>query len=238
MATKFEARSADTNAAKCAQCVGSGYSRSLHEDARLSASELDVVRFVARGFSNAAIAKTRGCAERTVANHLARVYKKLGISGRRELRASLAHRSSDGEQLSLATLGAQRALSAREREIFILAAEGESNKSVAYTLGISVSSVSTYLRRARSKLGVAEPEFMLRSVLACGACSRPSAVSNASRVNGYAGKVEWPWAAGCSLGAACENPGAQRRPAYDLATEYARGRPDPAERGRHSSGRP
>jgi DNA-binding CsgD family transcriptional regulator len=55
----------------------------------LTASERAVVVLALSGCSNAAIARRRGSTARTVANQLASVYRKLGISGRRELAAAV-----------------------------------------------------------------------------------------------------------------------------------------------------
>src|SRR5688572_12972370 len=64
-------------------------SESASESDGLSTGERDVVALAARGLSNQQIAKARNCATRTVANQLANAYRKLGVSGRRELRALL-----------------------------------------------------------------------------------------------------------------------------------------------------
>ena len=53
----------------------------------LSEAERAVVELMLEGLSNAAIAKKRRCSLHTVANQLASAYKKLGVSGRRHLRA-------------------------------------------------------------------------------------------------------------------------------------------------------
>jgi len=58
--------------------------------ASLTARERDVLACVARGLSNRAIAEIRRASPRTIANHLAKVYRKLGTSGRRELRARVS----------------------------------------------------------------------------------------------------------------------------------------------------
>jgi DNA-binding NarL/FixJ family response regulator len=47
-------------------------------------------------------------------------------------------------------------LSSREWQVLALARRGHSNKVIAHDLDISVSAVSTYLARARKKLGVQE----------------------------------------------------------------------------------
>jgi DNA-binding CsgD family transcriptional regulator len=56
----------------------------------LAPAELDVVRRALAGASNLEIARARHTAVRTVANLLARAYRKLGVSSRRELAAKLA----------------------------------------------------------------------------------------------------------------------------------------------------
>ena len=55
----------------------------------LSVAEREVVAGVLRGRTTADIARDRGCAYRTVANQLASVYRKLGVSSRHELVARL-----------------------------------------------------------------------------------------------------------------------------------------------------
>jgi len=54
---------------------------------QLTVAETEVAHLAARGLSSARIAQLRGSRARTVANQLAAVYRKLGVSGRRELRA-------------------------------------------------------------------------------------------------------------------------------------------------------
>jgi DNA-binding CsgD family transcriptional regulator len=51
----------------------------------LSQGELEVVLAVLGGKSNREIGAQRGTSERTVANQLASIYRKLGIGSRREL---------------------------------------------------------------------------------------------------------------------------------------------------------
>lgn len=54
---------------------------------KLTAAELETARLATRGLTNEAIAEQRGCSVNTVANLLARVYRKLGIASRAELAA-------------------------------------------------------------------------------------------------------------------------------------------------------
>jgi DNA-binding CsgD family transcriptional regulator len=53
--------------------------------AGLSEAEREVVHAVVAGKSNVDIARSRGTSARTVANQLASIYAKLGISSRHEL---------------------------------------------------------------------------------------------------------------------------------------------------------
>jgi two-component system, NarL family, response regulator DevR len=66
---------------------------SLQEDpARLTLREREIVRLVAEGLSNKAIAGRLGVSVRTVEGHLNHVFSKLGLSSRTELvRYALAH---------------------------------------------------------------------------------------------------------------------------------------------------
>jgi DNA-binding NarL/FixJ family response regulator len=66
---------------------------SFNLDPRLTVAEREVVAGVLNGRSNAAIAAARRTSTRTVANQLAAIYRKLGVSSRWEL-AARAGRSS------------------------------------------------------------------------------------------------------------------------------------------------
>ena len=70
----------------------------------------------------------------------------------------IEHFERDGRRYFLAhrnepRLAATRALSERERQVFTYAAMGRSNKLIAYSLGLAVSTVAAHLERARRKLG-------------------------------------------------------------------------------------
>jgi DNA-binding CsgD family transcriptional regulator len=53
-----------------------------HPVPRLTSRQLDVLRLVAAGHTNAHIARQLGVAEGTVRKHLGNIYEKLGVSGR------------------------------------------------------------------------------------------------------------------------------------------------------------
>jgi DNA-binding NarL/FixJ family response regulator len=59
-------------------------------DPRLTETERGIVAAVLRGDTNAEIAAARGTSPRTVANQIARVFKKLGVGSRSELAAYVA----------------------------------------------------------------------------------------------------------------------------------------------------
>jgi len=58
--------------------------------APLSPGERDVARLARTGLSNAEIARARGTSPRTVANQLARIYRKLGMGSRMDLAVAKA----------------------------------------------------------------------------------------------------------------------------------------------------
>jgi len=60
------------------------------QPARFGAAEGEVFRLLAAGLSNAEIARERGRSTRTVANQVARIFRKLGVRSRLELFALLA----------------------------------------------------------------------------------------------------------------------------------------------------
>lgn len=54
-------------------------------ETRLGDAEREVAAMAARGLSNREIARARGTSERTVANQLSTIFRKLGVSSRVEL---------------------------------------------------------------------------------------------------------------------------------------------------------
>jgi DNA-binding CsgD family transcriptional regulator len=57
----------------------------------------------------------------------------------------------------------QPLLSEREAQVVGAAAMGHANKTIAYELGISISSVATHLRRAAAKLGTGSRAEIIRA---------------------------------------------------------------------------
>jgi len=113
----------------------------------LSDAERTVVSLAITGVSNVDIARARRRSVRTVANQLGAAYRKLGLSGRRELRA----RVGDAEEPAAYRRFRLRSLSARELDVLDRVTRGLSNKAIAIELELSLSSVSCYVMRARSK---------------------------------------------------------------------------------------
>lgn len=105
-----------------------------------------MVHAALRGQSTAEIASSRGSSPRTIANLLARAYRKIGVRSRFEL-AALA-RAAPGTPDDFARL------SEREQEVLAHLARGQCNKTIAYELRVTEGSVATYLKRAATKLGV------------------------------------------------------------------------------------
>ncbi|HEX5656088.1 MAG TPA: LuxR C-terminal-related transcriptional regulator [Polyangiales bacterium] len=71
--------------------IALGYrDETAHALAGLTAAERQVAKAVLDGQSQRAIALERGVSERTVASQVASIYRKIGVSGRRELTAKLA----------------------------------------------------------------------------------------------------------------------------------------------------
>jgi DNA-binding CsgD family transcriptional regulator len=58
----------------------------------LTAAEREILPHVLRGDSNLELARRRGTSSRTVANQVASIFRKLGVSCRTELAARLAAR--------------------------------------------------------------------------------------------------------------------------------------------------
>jgi DNA-binding CsgD family transcriptional regulator len=59
-------------------------------DAGLTAAEAEVLEMLSRGCSNSTIAAKRQVSQRTVANQVQSIFRKLGISSRRDLLARKA----------------------------------------------------------------------------------------------------------------------------------------------------
>ncbi len=112
----------------------------------LTTAEREVVDGALSGKSTAEIAMERGSSPRTIANLLARAYRKLGVRSRFELAALMnpTERSADDATI----------LSEREQAVLTQLARGQCNKAIAYELHLAEGSVSTYLKRAAAKLGV------------------------------------------------------------------------------------
>lgn len=113
----------------------------------LSHAQAEILGLVLAGRSSAEIAAQRSRSRRTVENQLAALYRKLGVSGRLQVFARFA---APGDPPSPA-----EPLTDRERQAALLAAEGRSNKEIAFVLALAPSTVAGILKDAQEKLGVA-----------------------------------------------------------------------------------
>ena len=116
---------------------------------RLSPALREVAVRIIAGDTNAEIARRRSTSVRTVANQVATIFEKLEVSSRREL--AVKYKILVERQQPEPPNG--RGLTARERQVAKLAAVGQSNKAIAYELGVAPSTVAVLLGRAAVKLG-------------------------------------------------------------------------------------
>ncbi|MBK9036174.1 MAG: helix-turn-helix transcriptional regulator [Myxococcales bacterium] len=63
-----------------------------------------------------------------------------------------------------ATADPRAALTARERQVLALAVQGHSNKVAAFELGLTTSTIATYLRRAMTKLNLASRAELVQAL--------------------------------------------------------------------------
>jgi DNA-binding CsgD family transcriptional regulator len=124
----------------------------------LSAAEGEILARLLEGKSNREIAAERRRSPRTIANQVARLFRKLGVGSRGELAARA--------RLESAAVGAGSrhapGLSPRQRQVVAYASQGHSNKRIAFELGLATSSVSDYLATASRKLGVDSRVALIR----------------------------------------------------------------------------
>jgi DNA-binding NarL/FixJ family response regulator len=126
----------------------------VEEMAQLSAREQEVLTLFARGLSNSDAAAKLSISEATVKTHLARIMMKLGVREKAQAVAAFYQFVAQSEQAPAPAKMAE--LTPREREIFILVAEGLSNADIAVQLSIGEATVRTHLARVLTKLGVDE----------------------------------------------------------------------------------
>lgn len=125
------------------------------EMARLTPREREVLTLMARGLSNADVARELFISEATVTTHIARVMMKLGVGEKTQAVAAFYQLTAQSEQHTHIPAEIEQ-LTPREKEVLILVAEGLSNSDVAAQLSISEVTVRTHLARVLTKLGVRE----------------------------------------------------------------------------------
>lgn len=114
---------------------------------RLTPAEGQLVVLAVLGLSNQELAHRRHISESTAVNHLSSAYRKLGVASRRELRALINGSCEASERRAWFV----RSLSPRELVVLQCAEQGQSNKLIAHSLGVAISTVATLLARARRK---------------------------------------------------------------------------------------
>ncbi len=134
---------------------------------RLTAAERAIAALVAGGYSNQQIARLRGTAPRTIANQLAGLYRKLGVTSRVEMAHALDAQLDEGEAIT-PTAVALQLLSETEKQTLETAARGVPIKVIAIDLGLAPHTIGARLRRCAHKLGMGSRITLLR---ACGRAS-------------------------------------------------------------------
>ncbi len=131
-----------------------------------TAWEMQVIRLVARGLTNAEIGTELGLSPRTVAGHLARIAAKVGTGDRAGIvgaviRGGLLQVPVTGEVPD----GFDEALF----DVLVRIARGLTNREIAADLILSPDAVKTRVRRLLAVLGVCSREEAVSAGVACGA---------------------------------------------------------------------
>ena len=103
----------------------------------LSPRERDVARLIARGRSNAEIAREMYVSESTARVHVSRILRILGVTKRAAVAAALT-----GPTVGTGDLPS---LTARQRDVVALIATGATNRAIAQQLGIGVTTVEKHV---------------------------------------------------------------------------------------------
>jgi len=112
----------------------------------LSAQQQVIARLAAQGLRNREIGESMHLAEKTVESHVAAILTALGATNRVGIGRELGGRAVDP------VFG--RDLTARQREVAVLVAEGRSNADIARLLGISDKTVEKHVAGLFARLGV------------------------------------------------------------------------------------
>lgn len=134
---------------------------------RLTQSEAAILEQLARGDTNADIARARGTSTRTVAKQVSAIMTKLEVTSRRQLLAVLRKASTcawmDGAMPpALHAAKRKQLLTRREQAVVQRAMQGESNKEISFDLSVSTSTVAVLLSRGVHKLGVGSLAELMR----------------------------------------------------------------------------
>lgn len=127
--------------------------RPSHGWASLSPTEREIVQLVGRGLTNKEIGDRLSISHRTVQGYVSRVFAKLGVCTRREIRIALQSLTVPHQSRNRPSHG-RPSLSPTEREIVDLVGDGLTNREIGDRLFISHRTVHGHLSRAFRKLGV------------------------------------------------------------------------------------
>lgn len=120
----------------------------------LSPREMEVLRLVAGGASNAQVAQALSLSLHTVKKHVARLLLKLKVSSRSEAALLWRDAAIEPPQPTPAPAPVLEGLTSRERDVLRRMAEGANNQRIAAELALSVNTVKRHGSRIFSKLGV------------------------------------------------------------------------------------
>lgn len=113
----------------------------------LTPRQAEVARLIAEGHSTKEIAYALGISTSVVRVHISAVYDLLGVDSR----AGLTRRLYGWPPPALPSLPG---LSQRQAEVVVLVAEGQTNREIAYRLGITEQTVKNHVTGALRALGV------------------------------------------------------------------------------------
>ena len=141
--------------------------RPSHAWPSLSPTEREIVHLVGHGLTNKEIGDQLSISHRTVQGYLSRVFAKLGVRTRREIRTAVQNLTVPHQSGSRPFHG-RASLSPTEREIVHLVGDGLTNREIGDRLFISHRTVHGHLWRVFRKLGVSSRQEirMARSVAA------------------------------------------------------------------------
>ena len=129
----------------------------------LTGREREVARLVADGASNRQVARRLRLSENTVRAHVSRVLAAFGVATRAELPRAMAEVSAYDAPSPACS---PAALTARQREVAGLVAEGLGNAQIAGRLGISARTVDKHVTSILLRWGLSGRTAIASQVVA------------------------------------------------------------------------